>query len=517
MLEINNLNATFWHSSYFSLKNISLSIQPKEKVALVGESGSGKSMLAQMILNLQSNILIQSGEICFNGDNIINMSNEQIRSLRGKEIAYIPQEPLSSLNPLHRVGKQILESFYIHADVLYPNLKGAKLHHKAQERLEELLHIVGLESHIAKRYPFELSGGQKQRVAIAMSIVNNPSLLICDEPTTALDVLVQRQIMSLLLDLSLSSAILFISHDLGLVKDFCDKVIVMQDGKVVESRPTKDIFHTPEHPYTTFLIESLQLPHKDYAALDSHSLLRVEHFSVGVSERRFLKSHYKELVKDVSFDIKRREILGIAGASGSGKSSLALGLLRLLEIKGELYIEDSKVDTKTLRTRIGIVFQDPFSSLSPRFCVGDIIAEALGGKFAIFRQEVIWALESVGLEPSIAKRYPFELSGGQKQRVAIARAIVRKPDILLLDEPTSALDKSSQKLILTLLLTLQKQLNMAYIFITHDLEILRALSDNILILHNSCVVEFGKSKDVFSCAKSDYARSLIEAFFVQKV
>ncbi|WP_300733440.1 ABC transporter ATP-binding protein [uncultured Helicobacter sp.] len=516
MLKINNLCATFAHSHHFALDNISLHIAPQEKVALVGESGSGKSMLAQLILKLQSNVIVQSGDICFNNTSLLGLDSKQMRFLRGKDIAYIPQEPLSSLNPLHKVDKQILESFYLHSDVLYPHLRGKALNLKAQERLEELLSLVGLNANLAERYPFELSGGQKQRVAIAMSIVNNPALLICDEPTTALDVLVQKQIMDMLLRLSTKSAILFISHDLGVVRGFCDKVAVLKDGKIIESRSTKDIFHKPKHQYTTFLIESLNLPHRDNTTfVDTDSTLRAMHFDVQVSQRKFFKIHYKTLVSNVCFNVRSGEILGIAGASGSGKSSLALGILRLLETKGELYLHNTQVETKVLRKKISIVFQDPFSSLSPRFCVGDIIAEALGGRFETYKDKVIWALESVGLSAYHVQSYPFELSGGQKQRVAIARAIVRKPDILLLDEPTSALDKSSQKLILTLLLSLQKQLRMAYIFITHDLEILRALSDNILILHKGQVVESGKSKEVFAAPQSSYAKSLINAFFSQ--
>ena len=352
-----------------------------------------------------------------------------------------------------------------------------------------------------------------------MSIINNPALLICDEPTTALDVLVQRQIMDLLSHLSTQSAILFISHDLGVVKDFCDKVVVMKEGKVVEENTTSGIFTQPKHSYTRFLIESLELPPKVHKALNSqeNTLLKVENLSVGVSVRHLFKTHFKPLVSNVNFTLQNGQILGVAGASGSGKSSLALGLLRLLEIEGGIYFKGRRFtnskDIQTLRKHISIVFQDPFSSLSPRFTIGDIIAEALGARFTACKEKVQWALESVGLDTHFAQSYPLELSGGQKQRVAIARAIVRKPNILLLDEPTSALDKSSQKLILRLLLQLQEQLDMSYIFITHDLEILRALSDEILILHKGRVVEQGASKEVFVNPQNAYAKSLIEEFF----
>ncbi|MCX2716581.1 ABC transporter ATP-binding protein [Helicobacter sp. MIT 21-1697] len=522
ILHIQHLCAHFAHSTHFALNDVSFCIAAAEKVALVGESGSGKSMLAQMILRLQDNVIVQNGEICFNGKNLLAFNEAQMRSLRGKDIAYIPQEPLSSLNPLHKVGKQIVESFYIHANELYPHLRGKALHTKAQERLEEVLDSVNLSTSLAHCYPFELSGGQKQRVAIAMSIINNPALLICDEPTTALDVLVQRQIMELLSHLSTKSAILFISHDLGVVKGFCDKVVVLKEGKVIEENTTSNIFARPTHSYTRFLIESLSLPTKTpqtQKPLDSAdcALLKVENLSVGVKTRNFFKTHFKTLVTDVHFTLQKGQILGIAGASGSGKSSLALGLLRLLEIEGAIYFKGrnfaSPKHIQTLRKHISIVFQDPFSSLSPRFTIGDIIAEALGGRFTSFTKQVEWALESVGLDTHFAHSYPFELSGGQKQRVAIARAIVRKPHILLLDEPTSALDKSSQKLILTLLLTLQRQLEMSYIFITHDLEILQHLSDEILILHKGRVVEQGVSKEVFSNPQNAYAKSLVEEFF----
>nr|WP_317403159.1 ABC transporter ATP-binding protein [uncultured Helicobacter sp.] len=528
MLKISHLNAHFLHSTRFALQDISLQIKPGEKVALVGESGSGKSMLAQLILNLNPNIAVQSGSIEFENKNILSLTQKELESLRGKDIAYIPQEPLSSLNPLHKVGKQITESLYLHANELYPHLRGKALHNKAKERLAELLALIGLDSSLAHAYPFELSGGQKQRVAIAMSIINNPKLLICDEPTTALDVLVQRQIMQLLSHLAKGSAILFISHDLGVVREFADRVIVLKDGKIVESASSQRLFNAPQHSYTRFLIESLKPPKRkalEQTDLDSTRqdiVLRARDLSVGARKQGFFTSTYKEILSPLSFCLKKGQILGIAGESGSGKSSLALGLLHLLETKGELYINEkqtkrTKVDVKLLRERISMVFQDPFSSLCPRFRIGDIIKEALGKlPNEECKKQIAWALEMIGLDSSLAHAYPFELSGGQKQRVAIARAIVRKPTILLLDEPTTALDKSSQKLILTLLLELQEKMQMSYIFITHDLEILRILSDEVLILHNGVAVEYGKSENVFKNPQSAEARALIEAFFGSK-
>ena len=533
MLNISHLNAHFLHSARFSLQDICLHIKPGEKVALVGESGSGKSMLAQLILRLNPHIALQSGSVEFENKNLATLTQKELESLRGRDIAYIPQEPLSSLNPLHKVGKQIMESFYLHANELYPHLKGRALANKAKERLAELLALIGLDSSLAHAYPFELSGGQKQRVAIAMSIVNNPKLLICDEPTTALDVLVQRQIMELLSSLAKQSAILFISHDLGVVREFADRVVVLKDGKILESALSEKLFNAPQHSYTRFLIESLKLPKRKALEQTSHDsmqqdiVLRARDLSVGVKKQGFFTSTYKQILSPLSFCLKKGQILGIAGESGGGKSSLALGLLHLLEIKGGLYLNErqikrTKADVKLLRKQISMVFQDPFSSLCPRFRIGDIIKEALGklpqeienkAKNEAYRQKIAWALEMTGLDSSLAHAYPFELSGGQKQRVAIARAIVREPKILLLDEPTTALDKSSQKLILTLLLELQEKMQMSYIFITHDLEILRELSDEVLILHKGVAVEYGTSKNVFENPQSAEARALIEAFF----
>ena len=533
MLNISHLNAHFLHSTRFGLQDICLHIKPGEKVALVGESGSGKSMLAQLILKLNPHIALQSGSVEFENKNLATLTQKELESLRGRDIAYIPQEPLSSLNPLHKVGKQIMESFYLHANELYPHLKGRALANKAKERLAELLALIGLDSSLAHAYPFELSGGQKQRVAIAMSIVNNPKLLICDEPTTALDVLVQRQIMELLSSLAKQSAILFISHDLGVVREFADRVVVLKDGKILESALSEKLFNAPQHSYTRFLIESLKLPKRkalEQAGHDSMQqdiVLRARDLSVGVKKQGFFTSTYKQILSPLSFCLKKGQILGIAGESGGGKSSLALGLLHLLETKGELYLNErqikrTKADVKLLRKQISMVFQDPFSSLCPRFRIGDIIKEALGelpqeienkAKNEAYREKIAWALEMTGLDSSLAHAYPFELSGGQKQRVAIARAIVRKPKILLLDEPTTALDKSSQKLILTLLLELQEKMQMSYIFITHDLEILRELSDEVLILHKGVAVEYGRSENVFKTPQSAEARALIEAFF----
>lgn len=519
MLTLKSLYAHFANSNRFRLQDINLHIAPYEKIAIVGESGSGKSMLAQLILGLNPSIVLESGTINFKGVMLDKLDSTKLRALRGKDIAYIPQEPQSCLNPLQKVKVQILESFYLHANELHKNLRGKALESKANAALEALLAQVKLDKSVANAYPFELSGGQKQRVAIAMSVINRPSLLICDEPTTALDVLIQREIMALLSTLSQKSAILFISHDLGIVREFSDSVAVMKEGKIVESAKSKDIFSTPKHEYTKFLIDALSLPKKQ-KALDSSApiILNTAHLSVGVSKKSLFKTTHKALISDVNLSLKQGEILGIAGASGSGKSSLALGLLRLLETNGELKLESSAIPhhksaTKRLREYIGIVFQDPFASLSPRFRIKDIIMEGLDGAKQEREAQMQWALNAVGLDSALANAYPFELSGGQKQCVAIARAVVRKPKVLILDEPTSALDKSSQKLILSLLLSLQEQLGISYIFITHDLAILKALSDSVAIVHNGRIVEQDSSQAIFKHPKSGYARALIEAFF----
>ncbi|TLD81963.1 ABC transporter ATP-binding protein [Helicobacter sp. MIT 05-5293] len=521
LLNISHLNAHFAHSQRdFALRNVSLHINECEKVALVGESGSGKSMLAQLILRLSSQVSVQSGSILLNGENLLLLSESQMCQVRGMKIAYIPQEPLSSLNPLHKVGKQILEGYYLHTKQKYSK--------ELQESLlNEALESVGLSKDIANAYPFELSGGQRQRVAIAMSVIHKPSLLICDEPTTALDAYIQKQILELLLSLNTQSAILFISHNLNIVKGFCDRVLVMKEGEIVESAPTQEIFTTPKHNYTKFLLDACVLPHKvesktESAESTSHpstdEILNVDSFSVGVRERKFFCSKWKPLVQDVSFSLSHGQIIGIAGASGSGKSSLALGMLGLLEIQGKMRVGKHSLHTpkdfRAIRRDVGIVFQDPFASLSPRLSIMEIIAEGLEiyqDTKTDIAQKVEWALESVGLSKDIANVYPFELSGGQRQRVAIARAIVLQPRVLILDEPTSALDKSSQKMVLNLLLELQKSLKMSYVFITHDLEILYHLSDKILILHHGRVVESGESKKIFQNPQSAYAKMLIES------
>lgn len=546
MLKVNALNAHFAISAQdvntnmarFKLQNISLCVKPTQKIAIVGESGSGKSMLAQSLLRLQHNIVYESGSIEYEGENLLTLTSLQMQTIRGKHIAYIPQEPLSALNPLHKVGKQILESIYLHEPNMLKRPKDAIL------RLESLLESVGLASHLQNAYPFELSGGQRQRVMIAMSIANRPKILICDEPTTALDVLLQRQIVDLLNTVGGNSAIIFISHDLGIVRRFCDDVVVMKNGKIVQTSSTKALFanfmptpltssnnkdlanintqdNSPHHPYTQFLLSSLSLPQKPALTFrNAHNILSVKHLCVGVEKRHFLKTSFLPLVNDVNFTLREGEILGIAGASGSGKSSLAFGLLGLLMRNGQVIfngLDCSKMRSNAfLREHITIVFQDPFSSLSPRFRVWQIITEGLNVKHKISKPQANAkaqaVLEAVGLESYFLNAYPFELSGGQRQRVAIARAIICKPRIVVLDEPTSALDKSSQRIILELLLKLQQDMQISYILITHDLAILKALSDSVLLLESGLVAEYGNSKEVFSKPQSAFGKAFINAF-----
>lgn len=537
LLNIKDLCAHY--AGGFSLCNINLHINPCEKLALVGESGSGKSMLAELILRLHAGVHVTSGTIFFRGENLLYYDEKRLRALRGKDIAYIPQEPLSCLNPLHKVGDQIMESVLLHAHLLVPALRGKKLKTYAHTRLEELLFLVGLEPRHALCYPFELSGGQRQRVALAMGVINNPALLICDEPTTALDMLIQRQILELLVQIGSQSAILFISHDLGVVRGLCERVAVMKSGRIIETNSTQELFANPKESYTQFLLSALELDSiknnktdksdgicaKKVPADNKHgvcddTLLEVKDFSVYVRKQGLFKSKNKQLVESVNFRLDSGEILGIAGSSGSGKSSLALGLLGLLDTQGTIKLfqtrlRSCKADRVRLREEVGIVFQDPFSSLSPRLKIGESIAEGLHARIdsKMCEHKVVLALESVGLDSSYRFYYPFELSGGQKQRVALARALIRNPRILILDEPTSALDKSSQKLILELLLRIQKELNMGYILITHDLEILQAMSDTLLIMHNGCVVEQGRSNDLFYNPQSSYAQSLMKGFW----
>ncbi|WP_104748459.1 dipeptide ABC transporter ATP-binding protein [Helicobacter cetorum] len=514
MLKIENLSCAL--SSHFSLENISVSLKKGERVGLVGESGSGKSSLANLIMRLNPKFKPHKGKILFENENLLEYSIQSMQALRGNTIAYIAQDPLSSLNPLHKIHKQISEAFFLHH----------KLASKAliKEKVLEVMNQVRLDESLLNRYPYELSGGQRQRVSIAMGIINAPKLLICDEPTTALDAQVQGQILDLLYQLSVEKnlALLFISHDLNAIKRLVERVYVLKKGVVCEEGDTSKLFNEPKHPYTKILLEASVLPKKTLKPLDE-TRLETKDFSVHYLQKRFfMPSLQKTLISKVNFALKAKESIGVIGRSGSGKSSLALGLLKLALSSGEEKILGENIQPlnskafKPYRKILQIVFQDPYASLNPRLSIQDILLEALSfGSPSLSKED--WqkqakrCLEEVQLEPKLLHAYAYELSGGERQRVAIARAIALKPSIIVLDEPTSALDKSIQKAVLNLLLDLQEKQALSYLFISHDLDIVQAFCDKVLVVCEGKVAEFGSVKEVFENPKHDYTKHLLES------
>ncbi|BEG57035.1 Oligopeptide permease ATPase protein OppD [Helicobacter sp. NHP21005] len=507
ILRLENLNTRV--GADFLLKDIDLSVGVGQRVALVGESGSGKSSLASLILRLSPSIAPISGQILFKGQDLLRLSEGALRALRGQHIGYIAQEPLSALNPLHKIQKQILEALCLHA-------KPSK--QEAQERLEAVMAQVGLSMDLCQRYPYELSGGQNQRAALAMALINRPKLLICDEPTTALDAQVQLQILELLKTLSVQHqmALLFISHDLGAVGLLADSVYVLQKGQICEHNATKELFNAPKHPYTQMLLGARKLEKKRAPALDQPTL-SVRDFSVFYTKSKFFKKDIFEAIKGVNFNLRQQETLGIIGQSGSGKSSLAMGLLKLAQSQGVQVLLGQSVgglsrqSFKPYRKSLQMVFQNPFASLNPRWSVQEILLEAFVG--AGLKGDIKQAqesLEAVGLEAKHLHHYPFELSGGQRQRVAIARAILTRPQVVVMDEPTSALDKSLQKVVLALLLELQERLQLSFVFISHDLDVIECMCDRVLVVHKGAVVESGAVTEVFKNPKHPYTRELLE-------
>ncbi|WP_193139549.1 ABC transporter ATP-binding protein [Meridianimarinicoccus sp. MJW13] len=502
-----------------AVKGVSFDVGAGETVALVGESGSGKSVTALSTVALLPESAQTDGSVTFRGQQMVGASAAKLREIRGNDISFIFQEPMTSLNPLHTLEKQIGESLALHQ-----GLTGDA----ARARIIDLLQKVGIRDAESRldAYPHQLSGGQRQRVMIAMALANGPELLIADEPTTALDVTIQAQILALLADLKKAEgmSLLFITHDLGIVRRIADRVCVMKDGEIVESGKTAEIFANPQHPYTRKLLEAeptgLPDPAPDSGAeVVSCTDLRVW-FPITKGFLRKTVGHVKA-VNAATLSVRQGETLGIVGESGSGKTTLALALMRLVGSKGPIvYMGRDISGLKTralrpLRKDMQIVFQDPFGSLSPRMNVGEIIAEGLGvhgtesGKTPA--QMVAEILVEVGLEPAMADRYPHEFSGGQRQRIAIARAMILRPKLVVLDEPTSALDMTVQVQIVDLLRDLQRRHGLAYLFISHDLRVVRALSHKVLVMKAGDIVESGRSEDVFSAPKSDYTRDLLAA------
>ncbi|MBS7724670.1 ABC transporter ATP-binding protein [Pseudomonas lalucatii] len=525
MIEVRDLAVEFvtGEQKQRVVEGVSFSIQRGETLALVGESGSGKSVTAHSILRLLPYPLARhpSGSIHYNGEDLLTLDENRLRALRGDRIAMVFQEPMTSLNPLHSIEKQINEVLALHK-----GLSGTA----ATERTLELLELVGIpEPHKRlKAYPHELSGGQRQRVMIAMALANEPELLIADEPTTALDVTVQLKILELLKDLQarLGMALLLISHDLNLVRRIAHRVCVMQSGKIVEQASCEKLFHAPQHPYTQELLGAE--PSGDPVAVAAgEPLLEVDDLRVWFPIKKGLLRRTVDHVKAVdgiSFSLPRGQTLGIVGESGSGKSTLGLAILRLLgsqgaiRFRGEALQGLSQHAVRPLRRQMQVVFQDPFGSLSPRMSVGQIVGEGLHihrmGTPAEQEQAIIDALLEVDLDPETRHRYPHEFSGGQRQRIAIARALVLKPALILLDEPTSALDRTVQRQVVELLRALQIKHNLTYLFISHDLAVVRALSHQLIVVKEGQVVEQGAAEKIFAAPQHIYTRQLLEAAFL---
>jgi microcin C transport system ATP-binding protein len=528
LLDVTDLSVTFKTHTHDvkAVDGVSFSINKGELLALVGESGSGKSTVAMAIMQLLPTRVTRYGDtssVVFDGAPLMKAPETALRNLRGNRISMIFQEPMSALNPLHTIYKQISEILFLHQ----PALKRAQ----AEEQVKALLDDVGLP-HMKERLnamPHQLSGGERQRVMIAMAMANKPDLLIADEPTTALDVTVQAQVLKLLKDLQQKNdmAILLITHDLTIVRKVADRVAVMQQGNIVESNQTFALFDAPTHPYTQKLLSSE--PSGKALAIDGTPppLLRCDNLVVKYPSNKPLfpwNQQYNTAVKGLSLTIGEGMTLGVVGESGSGKSTLGYSLLRLIRSEGTIvFMGDtiSEHNTKAmrpLRNRMQLVFQDPYSSLNPRMTVGQIIGEGLQvhgiGATADERESMIRnILQEVGLPPESIDRYPHEFSGGQRQRISIARAMVLKPKFVVLDEPTSALDLSIQAQIITLLRDLQQKLGLSYLFISHDLRVVKALSHYVAVMKSGEIIEEGSTQQIFDAPQNAYTQKLIGAAF----
>ncbi|WP_241086352.1 ABC transporter ATP-binding protein [Candidatus Vondammii sp. HM_W22] len=525
LLAVENLSVSF-HSAPQDIEAVKLALfelNRGETLALVGESGSGKSVIALSIMQLlpYPKAYHPSGSIRLQGTELMAASRSILSKVRGDRIGMIFQEPMTSLNPLHTVEKQISEVLIIHK-----GLSPSRARESTLELLEKV-HIRDPEKRLSS-YPHQLSGGQRQRVMIAMALANDPDILIADEPTTALDVTIQAQILALLKDLQeeMGMAILLITHDLGIVEKIADRVVVIQQGLIVEQNETRKLFAFPEHPYTRILLESEPKAKSFTPATDSKEIIACDDlkvwFPVVKGFFRRTVEHIKA-VDGITLKLAAGRTLGIVGESGSGKTTLALALLRLIESDGSIRFEGESISEKrsskleSLRQRMQVVFQDPYGSLSPRLTIKDIVEEGLKahalGSDAEREQQVIEMLEEVGIDPGSRYRYPHEFSGGQRQRIAIARAIIMRPDLLVLDEPTSALDRTVQAQIVDLLHELQQKHNLTYLFISHDLKVVRALSDDLIVMQRGIAVEQGSANEIFDNPRQPYTRKLMQAAF----
>ena len=520
LLQVEGLTIRFGDGAP-AVDGVSFTVNRGETVALVGESGSGKSVTALSTVGLLGDAAQVSGSVRWQGGEMVGASEKALRAIRGNDISFIFQEPMTSLNPLHTIERQIGESLSLHRD-----LKGAQ----ARAAIIDLLVRVGIRDPETRlsAYPHQLSGGQRQRVMIAMALANGPELLVADEPTTALDVTIQAQILDLLADLKVREglSLLFISHDLGIVRRVADRVCVMQNGRIVESGPVADIFANPQHPYTRKLLAAEPTGIAPPLTGAPPELVATEDLKVWFPiSRGFLRrtvGHIKA-VNGATLTVRAGETLGIVGESGSGKTTLALAVMRLIPSQGPILYLGEDISRwparrlRDLRRNMQIVFQDPFGSLSPRMAVGQIIAEGLGvhgiEPGADPQRIVADIMEEVGLDPAVMDRYPHEFSGGQRQRIAIARAMVLRPKVVVLDEPTSALDMTVQVQIVELLRKLQRDHGLAFLFISHDLRVVRAMSHKIMVMRAGEVVEAGPTAQIFDAPQTDYTRALMAAAF----
>src|SRR5471030_232728 len=521
LLQIKNLSVAFRQGNQLRevVSDVTLDIRAGETLALVGESGSGKSVTALSVLRLLPSppVSYPQGDILFNGKSLLHADETTLRGIRGNQISMIFQEPMVSLNPLHTLEKQLAEVLMLHR-----GLRGEA----ARGEIIRCLDRVGIRQAAArlKDFPHQLSGGERQRVMIAMAVLTQPKLLIADEPTTALDVSVQAQILTLLNELKheLGMAMLFITHNLKIVRQLADSVAVMQQGRVVEKQPRAALFNQPQHAYTQQLLQAEPQGRPQPLDAEQPVLLDVKNLSVSFARQRGLLRRTvstKHAVNQLSFRLRRGESLGVVGESGSGKSTTGLALLRLISSEGEILFDGQPLhqfnrrQMLPFRSRIQVVFQDPFSALNPRFNVAQIIAEGLLVHSSLSTEEreqkVINVMQEVGLDPETRHRYPGEFSGGQRQRIAIARALVLQPEMLILDEPTSSLDKSVQAQILAILSALQQRHGLSYLFISHDLQVVRTLCHQLIVLQDGEVVEQGECETIFNAPAHPYTQELL--------
>lgn len=524
LLDVKDLSVAFKQGgrSFLAVDHVSFAINKGETLALVGESGSGKSVSALSILKLLPYPAAShpSGQILFKGQDLLTASEPNLRSVRGRAITMIFQEPMTSLNPLHSVEKQIGEILELHQ-----NIKGQK----ARDMIVGLLEKVGIRDAVSRlqAYPHQLSGGQRQRVMIAMALANKPDLLIADEPTTALDVTVQAQILKLLKDLQneFGMALLLITHDLGIVRNMADQVCVMQKGKIVEAGAAQKVFADPQHDYTKMLLAAEPKGQPPKADLTAPTIIETKNLKVWfpIKQGFFRKTtgHIKA-VDGLDLTLRVGQTLGIVGESGSGKTTTGLAIMRLISSQGEISYGGQRIDgfkssqMRPLRKDMQVVFQDPYGSLSPRLSILQIVEEGLmiqqpNMKAAQRRENVEQALTEVGLDPNHMDRFPHEFSGGQRQRIAIARALVLQPKFIMLDEPTSALDMSVQAQVVDLLRALQVKYGLSYLFISHDLKVVRALANEVIVMRDGQVVERGPATDIFNNPQQPYTKALLAA------